>query len=79
MLTVLLAGSVSAPAEDRLPEAAANAAQRTTVALASEAASEGVRKAIESISASQALKLDVRLSGLTSLEGKAAPVAVAAN
>ncbi len=79
IVAALLAGSVAATAEEKSPKASIDAPQRASVTLASQAASEGARKAIESISAEQARKLDVRLSGLTSMSRKAEPLTVAAN
>jgi len=79
VLAALLAGALAAQADDKAPDASLDAPQRASVTLASQAAKEGARRAIESISADQAVKLDVRLSGLTSEVRRAAPVTVAAN
>lgn len=79
MLAALMAAPLAAVADESSPAASAGNPQRASVTLATEAAAEAAERAAESISADQAIKLDVRLNGLTSRNSEAEPVTVAAN
>lgn len=81
MMAAILAGPASAVADERSSDEleAGLSAQRASVALASEAAKEAAVRAAKSISANQAVKLDVRLDDLTSLVREDDPVTVASN
>ena len=79
-LAVVMAALLASPLAALADNEAANASpQRSSVALASEAAAEAAERAAKAISADQALKLDVRLNGLTSNVKAAEPITVAAN
>ena len=81
LMIAIFSGPIPALAEETASDvsATANSPQDASLSIASKAAAEAARNAAESISADEAVKLDVRLSDLTSMISYVEPITVAAN